>query len=476
MKNKYLIYIIFAFGLLVFTGCKKWLDVESKTQIVESDQLSNEEGYMDAMAGVYYTMGSQALYGKHLTMGLMDVIAQRYDLEWSGTSEFPYPASDQGYFTNTNIRPKIDNIWDSMYYAIANANNIISHIDADRALFTANNYALIKGEALGLRAFLHFDMLRMFGPSYLAAADSLSVPYVTQFTGKVITPLFTVKAITDSVITDLKAAAELLKNDDYNSASVNNPWLNNRKCHFNKWAVDATLARVYLYRADKVNALLHANNVINSTRFRFVTPAEIAPAASNVDYSLTPEQVFSLSKYDIEPTVIQYFTGTSQDKLTNKVADWSGTDGYLSSIYELSAGGATDIRWINQWLYINDVKFSTKFWQSGAKEQHLVPLIRLPEMYYIAAECGGAGAGLARLNEARKQRGLAQLPAGMDDASFQNEIFKEYQKEFYCEGILFYYYKRLNKAQMLTNDNVSTFDNPTYVFPIPEAEKKFLGR
>lgn len=35
----------------------------------------------------------------------------------------------------------------------------------------------MKGELLALRAFLHFDMLRLFGPIYKEDPSALSIPY-----------------------------------------------------------------------------------------------------------------------------------------------------------------------------------------------------------------------------------------------------------------------------------------------------------
>ena len=63
-------------------------------------------------------------------------------------------------------------------------------------------------------------------------------------------------------------------------------------------------------------------------------------------------------------------------------------------------------------------------------------------MYLIAAEASG---DIRYLETLRANRGYATdpLPAG---ANLQDEITKEYQKEFIAEGQLFYYYKRRNMA------------------------------
>jgi len=468
------------FSLL--TGCNKWLDVKAKTEVVETDMLSNEQGFMEALAGVYYTMAGNALYGEKLSMDLLDALALTYDIPNgyypTNINNIDYNSLDQpGAMMDSKVRPVIDNIWDSMYYAIANANNIIAKADAKQAVFSGDNYRLVKGEAIGLRAFMHFDLLRMFGRSYMVGKDSLSIPYLTRFTGKVITPLFTVKAITDSIIRDLNTAAELLKDDDFNGSSVNNAWLNNRKCHFNKLAAAATLARVYLYRGDKTNAALYADTVINSNMLRFITSNEINRSQNTIDFSLSPEQVFSLKKYNLKDIYTKHFTSQQHDLTTQPDDGNGGNTGFLANIYETNSGGSTDIRRLYLWGYYSNVIFPQKYWTgSASKEQDLVPLIRLPEMYYIKAESKGPTEGVAVLNTVRKNRGLVALTGSFTNETFQHEIFKEYYKEYYAEGQIFYFYKRLNYSYFIKPNQFDRYDNPEYVFPIPEAEKQFLGR
>jgi hypothetical protein len=150
----------------------------------------------------------------------------------------------------------------------------------------------------------------------------------------------------------------------------------------------------------------------------------------------------------------------------------------VENIYETTTGGSTDLRYLTLWNQYNYAWFPTKYNQDFAVTPNAIPLIRLPEMYYIAAECGGPSEGLSFLNAVRESRALHDLPPGMDDLTFQNEIFKEYQKEFYCEGQLFYYYKRLNMPYMLEYDNVTQI--PTgggvYVLPLPASEIFYGGR
>ena len=89
----------------------------------------------------------------------------------------------------------------------------------------------------------------------------------------------------------------------------------------------------------------------------------------------------------------------------------------------------------------------------------IMPLIRLSEMYYIAAECTtDAGESADLINTVRHARSIPEsldiqatnaydapdVRPGYDSSKSVriNELMKEYRKEFYGEGQLFYFYKR----------------------------------
>ena len=100
-------------------------------------------------------------------------------------------------------------------------------------------------------------------------------------------------------------------------------------------------------------------------------------------------------------------------------------------------------------------------------------MIRLSEMYYIAAECEAASNTIAAttlLNAVRTHRNLSAytVPALSSD-SLGVEISKEYQKEFMGEGQMFYFYKRKNIAfPDLPFTKIPVVPTATYVFTKPE--------
>lgn len=97
---------------------------------------------------------------------------------------------------------------------IVNCNIIIEKCDTKREVLSDVYYGLYKGEATALRAMLHLDMLRLFGPVYDNASKTKeSIPYVTNSNSE-ISPLLSAEEILSLVIGDLNTALDLLKGTD----------------------------------------------------------------------------------------------------------------------------------------------------------------------------------------------------------------------------------------------------------------------
>ena len=103
-----------------------------------------------------------------------------------------------------------------------------------------------------------------------------------------------------------------------------------------------------------------------------------------------------------------------------------------------------------------------------------MPLIRLSEMYLIAAECEpDIAAGTVWLNEFRARRGVPNKTFSTQ-AQLMTALRFEYLKEFYGEGQIFYMYKRMNtnllSAENGYNTSSYTITATQYVLPIPASE------
>lgn len=165
----------------------------------------------------------------------------------------------------------------------------------------------------------------------------------------------------------------------------------------------------------------------------------------------------------------------------NDLRDLYSTLSKVELMYEVTQPGyGTDIRipgaskplWTSATIVNVLYVYTRKYYvdnQDNVK-QRLIPVMRLPEMYYIAAEAAPtADEGLPYLNTVRTARGL---PALATSANLEAEIMKEYRKEFYGEGQLWYYFKRKNTVTI--PDGVGNpMTEAKYIFPRPLAEIEF---
>ena len=124
-----------------------------------------------------------------------------------------------------------------------------------------------------------------------------------------------------------------------------------------------------------------------------------------------------------------------------------------------------------------DQRFFVKYGQVQDIElgyASLVPVIRMAEMYLIAAECEeDKTKGYGWLNALRVARKASSLPT---TGSLANDLQDEYIREFVGEGQLFWYYKRLRKTSIRriyrSDAAYMDFDPANYLFELPENEQE----
>lgn len=461
-KNNYI--IVCAIILMALTSCTKWLDVQPKTNISEKVLFENEQGFKDAMAGIYVQMANSSLYAKEYTMATMDVLAQHYNV--SAATHTYYQTGRYNYL-DAGVKSRINQFWNRSYTTIANINNLLAAIEEKKSLFTEDNYNLIKGEAIGLRAFLHFDLFRAFGPIPSLKISEKSIPYLKAFEMKV-TPAISGTDFINACIEDIDASIILLENHKGVNYGTADAYKSHTRNHFNYWAANALKARMALYVGDKGTAYSYAQKVIASANlFPFVQRNELISTAPNRTF--LSEQLFGVyvpTLRDINEGLFK--KAAQQSALTN-------TDGFIAQLFDASS---TDFRRVFLWKTDGSTSelYPIKYWvddiQTNTLNTRRVPLIRLSEVYYIAAECANNSVeAYTLLNKVLTNRGISALNVNLPSTQLESEIFKEYKKEFYQEGQLFFYYKRKNTIRISGyGKDMSAVE---YVMPIPDDEIEF---
>ena len=464
---------LFLIGTLTFTSCESWLDVTPKVNVEEEDLFKNEQGFKEALTGIYIKMSETPLYGREMTYGFIDQLAQRYNNSQNASADY----YEETWYTYPSVRTQnyYETFWKESYNLIANINNLLSNIEKNGQVIYSEGYRdIIEGEALGLRSFLYFDLLRMFGPIYKDNPSSPAIPYRTVFDREQARPVPANQMI-DHIIEDLHQAEELLENDPMNISfpvrpgDSEHPFLQYRFNRMNKYAVKAELARAYLWKGDKTNAGKYAREVIDATKKEGGKQFELITDNSQDKLGST-ELIFSLSM-DSE---------TFPDRVKNEfqLAMWNyyvifDID-YLYEIFDVAVDGQNDMRMKpgTGFSISSDGAYTLKYQQDNFSSvlNNNMPLIKLPEMYYIAAECtSDLSEACTLLNQVRGSRGLEDLPQLANAEDLKKNLEKEYRKEFYGEGQLWYFYKRY-AYPTFNRCPITDMTEKHYRFPLPDDE------
>ncbi|SFC27049.1 SusD family protein [Parapedobacter composti] len=477
------VLIISCLGLL--QSCEKWFDVTASDQIHAEHQFASADGFHDALMGIYIGMGGAELYAQDMTYNLVDLLSQQY----GGLQNLArYFNIQQFNYEHVRSQTQIQNVWNTAYQMIANVNNALYHLEQADFPWNPVDKNLVKGELLGLRVFLHFDLLRLFGRSGLMhrpeLADHPAIPYVTSFKNDII-PQRGYAETLQLMLQDLDGAIELLKDDPiypnperpegyYNEVNRDG-FYNDRTLRLNYFAVKSLKARVLSWDGRISSAAAIAEEVITSS------PAMLLRSTTDVtvNQTMTEEHLFALYIDRFADIVNPYLSASNAaDYNTLKIPN-----ALAESVYETAVPGigAVDVRYNtllqSQALGMVPVKLMQA---NGHVDNNLMPLIKLPEMYYIAAEYYASSdlpKAIGLLNEVRASRRITTLlPNDLSRQAFDEELLKEYRKEYVSEGQLFFYYKRLGLTHIPNYSSEIIADDNIYMLPYPANEIEFGNR
>ena len=463
------------------TACDNFLDVRPESERVENDQFKDAQGFEDAIYGVYGELQNTNSYGRYMYWGFTEVLASNLGC-YEDEAQFAQPLSEYDYEAN-EVQTVIANMWSEQYAIIGYINNILAHLD-ERPDLTLHDY--YRGEMLGLRAFLHFDLLRLFAPTDESAQG---IPYVTTYSYAV-KPFYTVGEVYDFILADLDEAERLLASEesemDYPRTNDNvRNFLNYRNTHFNLYAVWATKARVYWMRGDMANAATYAERVIASEKFPLATPQEMGDyLAGKLSEKETIFGVYSSSYIESVRTLIYnqtsfvsyrpYSSSGSTQLPFETIYSTDGDDGSSDYRYSLQYDSNTGL-----WSKIIDhyTLEGGSNTPSGWEERHDgFTLIHVSEMYLIAAEAlltTDYARALSYFDTELSSRGLRGFATRGLTLTGEN-IYNEYRKELFGEGQIWFNMKRLGR-DIPSNALGRTLpaSDTYYVVPIPDDEYEY---
>jgi len=466
--------------LLTGSGCKKFLDVTPNDKVFENELFTNRDGFESALADVYYGLAHPGLYGRELKYGMLDVMAGYWNI----------PAQQNSYSNVIGLNYQLPAyqgllpvIWSGLYTSINKTNTILKNIENIK---DDKYYQLIKGEAIGMRAFAHLELLRLFGPVIAQeGAGAKAIPYY-QAAGNLPQPFLSAAEVMGKIEKDLTDAEQLLKNDTIKTIgrSTNgngfgtiryNSLIDRRGIRMNYYAVLGLKARLSMWAGKSEEAYTRANRVV--TELEDNPAAEIHLNASGKRF--TEENLFGLYIYNHREILAGYLpdiTATASPVLVPQYT-YLANNLYKNPVH----GSVNDYRLINWFGLIGTnqyrfIKLQIDTMPSASQDQFEVAMVALPEMYFIMAEAKASTEpelAMQWLNKLRSTRNLTTDipydPATTTPEMVLNFIIDESRKEYPGEGYVYLMYKRMFRPMVRPTGTIPA-DLSVYRLPVPVDE------
>ncbi|MBK6482801.1 MAG: RagB/SusD family nutrient uptake outer membrane protein [Chitinophagaceae bacterium] len=453
--KRYIYCVLVMFIATSLSSCKKFLDQTSPNDVAQENMFQDANSLESARIGMYNTLQNVYYYGGYFPL-MVDAYSDN-----GATGGYDSPdVNELGDKTLTSANIYVQNTWIAIYNTIYTANQILANVDAiDDPTLSDKIRNDIKGEALAIRALAHFDLLRMFGEHWNLASE-YGIPVVKQvvepttFIGR-----SSVAESYDAITGDLVEAQSLIQNDDYRS----DPAAFKGAMFMTLNAVNALLARVYLYKKDFTQADSYATEVIDAG---YASLLEAGSFNQIYTSKLSAEAIFELVFNGQDRSQYNAATYARPDALRSEVLFLAAEDlrFFFESRPDDPRGALVDF--VNNDLSIEPDGRTQKYRGEDFQDNDAL-VIRIAEMYLIRAEARGLqGGGLDDLNLIRENRGLPAYATDDFDVPglYELALAEERRAELNFEGHRYFDLARLQKVQETLGEEVLP------VFPIPLRE------
>ncbi|REG94380.1 RagB/SusD family nutrient uptake outer membrane protein [Algoriphagus antarcticus] len=194
MKNNIIIATVF---LLLVSSCNDFLDIKPETSVTTDQFFDTKDEFDQALIGAYQPL--QSIY--NMDWVLSELVSDNTYFVFNIANRGPKPMEDFATFTLETNNVHLLNQWTWYYQIISRANQILAKIDD--AGFLPADKDKIKGQAMFLRGFAYFELVKKFGgvPLFLEVPDSYSGAFLARSSPD---------EVYIRIISDLNSAKDLL--------------------------------------------------------------------------------------------------------------------------------------------------------------------------------------------------------------------------------------------------------------------------
>lgn len=485
---KFLKYSLVVLVVVFFSSCDLLDEQEPQNTLDFPGQLETAEQINSTLIGAYNDIQNGNFTGSQ-TLVFNEIMAD--NTRWTGSfPTYQQIASKQMDASNGSV----EGVWNNGYDAINTTNIILSSLDnVEDPDF---NPGPVEGEARFLRAFAHFELVKLFAETPFnpnTANDQLGVPIKT-------TPITspdefeepsrnTVAEVYNAVINDLTTAIDLLPTSAAPDGRIN------------QFAAKALLSRVYMHQSNWEDAAAEAGDVVASAQFQL--NGDVLTFWRN---EFSPEGIWEIAHTltdnpGVNTALPAFYAEGARDDIQLSASYIAAAENIITDAQEaeLTANNQTaedtrltDLIGASSLAEADNETNSTKY-ESDANVDDNAPILRLPEVMFnymeaqarIQANMGGDINSVPEdvftmLNQIRTRAIIVRDANGnpADQSAIEYEpgdftniqelidtILLERRIELAFEG------QRLGDLQRLQQDVTGLpFDAPTLAFPIPQDE------
>jgi hypothetical protein len=445
--------------LVLGSSCKKtFLNREPYGGLPTSDAIKTVDDMETALNGIYATIRDPKLFGRSIPL-IADLL--------SDNAYISVDENSNRYLEFMNINYTVNNgyardIWQTAYNAILNANNVINS-----SLQGQPEINQFRGEALALRALLYFELVKHYSRPYtVVGAAALGVPIILTYDPFKKPARNTLGEVYAQIQKDLTDAIPLLV-------------FQRPSGYFTEYAAKALLARMHQFKGEWNSALTVAQDVINNSGYSLLSYGQF----ENYWRSNTPRNDGVETLFE----VVNDLVGNGDIDALAYFYDQAGYGDALAaqSLYNLYT--PTDIRReliLTSSPTRGNVKVVNKYPNSTQPDKDEVKLIRLSEVYLLAAEAAynrtPSNEALARdyLNAVAMERDPFFIGYVSTGAALLSDILLERRKELAFEGHRYWDIARYNQNVTRVNQAGNYVGYPLTVantnfrriLPIPQTE------
>lgn len=423
MKRIFLISIL----SVSLISCEKIIDIDPISNIGTDAFYNNYNEVNTALTGCYQGMHAP-LYNEWMMTDL------RTDLTLQGvpntSSATRIEQSELDMFTLNAEHAEVYTYWINSYLNIRAINYLLTNIGLyyeegihriDRNTnMTESEWQQIAGEALFLRAYHYFNMIRLFGNIFMVTEPV--DPNTSKFKN-----YNTKEDVYTLIIGDLQKSMEYLPPTQYQNL---NPDDFGRATH---WAARAMLAKVYLTLGRKTEALAELDEIINGSGHRLLDNYSDVFSTNN---EMNAEIIFAVrykaGGYGLGSPFANLFAPTGSG---SAVVNYDG-DGFnfptneSLSMYSIAHSTNKDIRYeTNLAIYSPTQPYVRKFLSAVTAKKYDAendfPVIRYADVLLMKAEAqgfdGANGESILLINQIRERAGAVDYDGS---SAFSSQFFK----------------------------------------------------